>query len=310
MVPKSLPRGASMVGLAALGVAVMAAIVKWASAAFSIEFLLSVRMTAGMAMFLAARRLYFPELSLATAKPRLQVINGTVYVAAMYCLYSSLSSTPLPKALLLFNLAPILATAWNHFFRKIRQPWPAWLGTALGLAGVVLVMVPASERIGGVSWLALASGVLMSVVLVTSNMLGPTEPKERISFYVVLCGVVISLGAMSVVGVHYPAWQHSLFPPRDWASPFFEDTGLLAALLSLGLLTILVPALTSGAYHYASMGELGPFRYSGVLFAALIDWLVWSQFPAWNDVLAFALITAGGALAVWGRRAYTEGFET
>lgn len=97
MVPKSLPRGASMVGLAALGVAVMAAIVKWASAAFSIEFLLSVRMTAGMAMFLAARRLYFPELSLATAKPRLQVINGTVYVAAMYCLYSSLSSTPCPR---------------------------------------------------------------------------------------------------------------------------------------------------------------------------------------------------------------------
>jgi drug/metabolite transporter (DMT)-like permease len=40
--------------------------------------------------------------------------------------------------------------------------------------------------------------------------------------------------------------------------------------------------------------QLKPFRYVGVVFAALLDWLGWGQAPALYSVLGFVFITAGG----------------
>ena len=46
---------------------------------------------------------------------------------------------------------------------------------------------------------------------------------------------------------------------------------------------------TSAAYEHASVGEAGPFRYVGVVFAAFLDWLCWGQVPDLKSVLGIVI---------------------
>lgn len=290
-----------MISAAAMTVATMAAIVKWASEAFSVELLMLLRW--GLALILFALMWRFKDrISLATEHPWLQLLNALVYVGAVYCLYLSLQTTSLPEALLLYNLAPILAPMWNRLLLGRREPPLIWLGIALGFAGVLVVMLPGMGSLGGVPWLALASGVLMSLTMLLNGMLAKTEPKERTSFYSLLFGCGVCVLGVLITGVHFPDWQHSLFPPRDWARPLIMYPWVLSALLALGVFSLLVPLLNTGAYRYGSVGELGPFRYLGVIFAGVLDWAVWGVVPALTNLGGFLLIACGGTVVILVRK--------
>jgi drug/metabolite transporter (DMT)-like permease len=44
------------------------------------------------------------------------------------------------------------------------------------------------------------------------------------------------------------------------------------------------------------VGQTSPFRYFGVIFAGLVDWLAWGVVPDLSSLLGFLFIIAG---VVW-----------
>ncbi|MDX1319175.1 MAG: EamA family transporter, partial [Oceanospirillum sp.] len=55
------------------------------------------------------------------------------------------------------------------------------------------------------------------------------------------------------------------------------------------------------AFGLAPAGQLGPFTYGSVAFAALMGWWLWGEVLSLNTWLGIGLITGGGILAMLGK---------
>lgn len=293
------PRSELIIGgiysvLASLAVAIMAAIVKWGSHAFSSEFLTTIRFAAGFGtygLFLLIRHRALPYR---TSCPGLCSLMAVAWVGGIFCCYLAVRFIPLPDVVLLLYTSPLFAPLLNRFFLKKQESWIVWIGISLGFAGVVIVLRPVTGIMQIPALIGLLSGFLFAVRWVLSSHLCRTDSKEVQTFYSLAVGLAVCLGLLALTGLHVANWEHHLFPPRDWLRPWVMFPEVLLAVGTLGLFCMLQPWFTTAAYEHASVGQAGPFRYTGVIFAGLLDWLCWGHIPSLASVLGFVLITTGG----------------
>jgi drug/metabolite transporter (DMT)-like permease len=298
----SVPLGGLYATLSMVAVAVMAAVVKWASYGFSSEFLMVVRWAAGLLMF-GVYWLLTGRESLRTAKWRVQSLLGICWTLAVFVYYVSLRKIPLMDATMLLNTSSLFAPLLAFFFAGKRERWTVWAGTLIGFAGVVVVLRPGTGTIQPMALLALLSGFLLALrVYLNSQISG--EPTQRTTFYSLAVGLVLCLILLVAQGSHVapPDWQQMMFTPREVAKPMFVDSALVVAVVATGLLSMLQPLLVAWSVLYASVGEIAPFRYSAVVIAAAIDYFVWNQLPSWTKVLGLLLIGTGATVILMTRR--------
>ena len=298
----SIVLGAMYTTLAMTVVVLMASIVKWASHGFSSEFLMLIRWGTGLAVFvvfyLTTRR-----VSLRTSRWMVQSGVAICWTAAIFLYYLSVRYIPLMDATLLLNTSALFAPVLAWVFTDQREPPLVWAGLAIGFIGVLIVLRPGPEVFQPMALVALASGWLMAMRIFLLSQLGD-EPKQRTTFYSLAVGLGVILLLMAGTGfpVARPGWEDMLFTPSEMVQPLLVDTALIAAVVILGVMSLLQPLLTAWSLDYASVGQIGPFRYTAVVFAALIDWLVWNQLPTWTGIGGLLLIGFGGMLVVWASR--------
>jgi drug/metabolite transporter (DMT)-like permease len=134
----------------------------------------------------------------------------------------------------------------------------------------------------------------MAVRVYLNSQLGG-DSKECTTFYSLAAGLVVCLILFAIQSfpIAPPDWQQMMFTPREVAEPLFVNMALTLAVVSIGLLSMAQPLLVAWSLQYASVGEVAPFRYTAVVVAAVIDWLVWNQLPSWMSLLGFVLIAIG-----------------
>jgi drug/metabolite transporter (DMT)-like permease len=159
-----------------------------------------------------------------------------------------------------------------------------WAGAAIGFVGVIFVLQPQGGGFGVGEMAALGGALALAIAMMSVRWLGATEPTSRILFYYFLLSTLLSV-PIAVVD-----WQP--FPPRTWWW-----------LIALGFAQLFSQALIVFAYRYAPAEKVGPFIYSVIVFAALIDWIVWHHRPTLYAYLGMALVIGGGLCAVRARSA-------
>ena len=272
--------------LAAIVVAAMAAIIKWGSHAFSTEFLMVIRFGAGLLAFLIFALIQGHGIPYRAARPLLCSLLALFWAGALFCLYFAIRFIPLPDAVLLLNTSPLFAPLINRIVLKRTETRSVWLGIILGFIGVVIILRPGAEVFQLYALIGLMAGLFISVRLVINSYLSQTESKEVISFYSLWISFVLCLGVLALSGLHMTNWEHHLFPPQDWLRPWVIFPWAILAVGALGVCCMLQPWFTAAAYEHASVGQAGPFRYLGVIFAAFLDWLCWGVVPDLPSALA------------------------
>lgn len=187
----------------------------------------------------------------------------------------------------LFNLPMANATAINMgtplFITVIAVLWlrhrvgpRQWLAIAAGFAGVLLVIQPRADGFNAFAWLCLGSTVLHALRdLVTLRI-----PRDVPSIGVTLAtavAVTLLAGAVSLL--------------QGWGPWTWHQIGLLgaAAVFLAGGYQLIIRATRSG-----DLSMIAPFRYSGLLMAVLLGWVVWGDVPnalAWAGI---ALVLGAG----------------
>lgn len=282
--------------LAGVVVASMAVIVKWGSHAFSTEFLMVVRFGAGLLAFLTIILVRRQAVPYRASHLWLCFLMAASWVGGIFCLYIAVRFIPLTDAMLLLYTSPLWAPLLNRLFLKKTESPSVWLGIGLGLLGVIIVLRPGAGILQIHALVGLMAGVLIAIRLVATSFVAGRESKEVITFYSLAAGWLICLGVLALTGFHAANWEAHLFSVRDCLRPWIVFPAVFLAVAALGVLSMLQPWFTAAAYEYATVGEAGPFRYFGVVFAGLMDWLCWGQTPDLSSILGFLLITAGG---VW-----------
>jgi drug/metabolite transporter (DMT)-like permease len=148
---------------------------------------------------------------------------------------------------------------------------------ALGFLGVVVVLRPGSGLVTAAAIFGLLAGFLSAVAQTGVRQLTKTEPTVRIVIYFAMMGSSISALAL----------------PFVWVTP---APAVWAVIILMGLSATTGQLLMTKAYSHAPASQIGGFVYTGVIFAALMDWLRLGLTPSPYFFAGAVLVMASGAL--------------
>jgi drug/metabolite transporter (DMT)-like permease len=217
-----------------------------------------------------------------TTVPHLHLLRAVAGVGAMYSFYYVLGRLALADSMLLKLTTPIflplVAFVW---LRESISRW-ALLAVPVGFAGVILILNPT----GHWQWVALIGllgGLLAAIAKVTVRRLGRTEPATRIVFYFAVMGGLVSLLPLT--------WS--------WHMPTSHQWGWL---VSLGVVGTAGQLLLTRGYTIARAGNVGPFTYFSVVFAAIYGFVFWGETVDGMFIAGALLVMLAGLMVLNTRR--------
>jgi drug/metabolite transporter (DMT)-like permease len=210
------------------------------------------------------------------------LLRGLAGLGSMYCFFYALARLPLAEAVLLNYSLPVFMPLIEWAWLRERLPARLWRPIALGFAGIALVLKPGLALFEPAAAVALLSALLASLAQVGVRRLTATEPPQRIVFYFGVLSTSLSAPAAAL----------------DWRTP---PASLWLLLLALGAVATGGQLLLTRAYSLARAGRVGPFIYSSVVFAGLLDWMVRGALPDRLSLAGALLVAVAGVLALRGR---------
>ena len=271
--------GAALITASELLFATMGAAVKSAAAGLPLPMIVFFRSLFGLLPFLPLVLHGGP----AAFRPSpgvwpLYLLRAVVGLSAMSCFFYALAHLPLADGMLLKMTAPVFMPVIAAAWLAERPSRAALVAVPVGLAGVVLVLEP-TGRLAPAALVGLAGGALAAWAKVSVRRLTRTEPASR---------VVVAFAVLATaISAPFALWT--------WQTPSALQWGLL---LAVGLCATGGQWLLTRGYGAASPGQIGPFTYTSVLFAAAYGALLWGEIPDGAFVAGAALIVAAGLLAL------------
>ncbi|RXT20358.1 MULTISPECIES: DMT family transporter [unclassified Bosea (in: a-proteobacteria)] len=196
----------------------------------------------------------------------------------------ALGLLPLANITAIVMASPLLIVLLAVLLRIETVGWRRAVALAVGFLGVLIVMRPSADGFSLAALIALAGAGLVAVRDLTTRFISSDVPST-----------IISLTATIIVGL----MSFGMGALETWQSPWRIE------LLYLGLASILVTAgsfCIISAFRNTDVGVVAGYRYSVVLIAVLIGWLVWGETP---DKIAFAgiaLIVGSGLYTLHRQR--------
>ena len=215
---------------------------------------------------------------------KLQIARSTLMIGSSVFFVTALTYLPLADATALNYTTPTLVVVLAVIFLRERMTPSRLAFVVAGIAGMLLIVRPGAEIFHGASLLALGAAGCYASFQVITRMLAGDDPRVTL-FYPALIGTLL----MTLV---WP-WFGSRI------SMTWQDVGLLAAVGVLGTVGHFLFIL---AFNRAPASALTPFTYMQVVWATLVGWLVFQDFPDALTLLGMAVIVGSGLLLTWHER--------
>ncbi|MEU6563398.1 EamA family transporter [Nocardia nova] len=219
---------------------------------------------------------------------------GLLGVAGVQLLFFlAVARTPIGVAMVLVNLAPALVALWTRVVRRVRLPWPVWLGTGLALVGLALVaQIGPGARIDP---LGVAAGLGAAICSAGYFLLGEHGAARHDPAGLTAAGLAVGAIAVSIPAAPWTLPWELLGTPAELGG---ANVPVWTVLLILAVFGTVVPYLAGlAALRDLSSTAASVLAVVEPLIAALLAWALLGQrlTPA---QLAGALVLLSGALIV------------
>jgi drug/metabolite transporter (DMT)-like permease len=266
--------------VASLGFALMGVCVKLGAAHFTAAEMVFWRSL--LSMVAMAVLLWRMRMTVRTPRFGMHVHRGVSGFVALFMFFYSLTALPVATAMTLSYTSPLFVALLFSALTRTPLGWPMWITVIVGFLGAALLLQPTISP--DQLWPALvgvASGAVSAVAYWNvSQLVQADEPEERVVFY---------FGLFSVAGAL--VWML----PQQWHSITLDNAAPLAGVAIFG--TIGQLAMTR-AYGKGSAIVSAALSYSGIVFAAILGTLVFSDVLPLVAWLGIALIVVAGIVAV------------
>ncbi len=272
----SLGRGALAMILSAFAFAIMGVCIQICAQTLSNGMVVFFRNLSGL-VFLSPIVMRGGWGVLRTSHFKQHVVRGVAGLSSMYCFFYAVAHLRLADATLLNYTLPLFIPVVEALW--LGEPFPVRLAAplSLGFLGVVVVLRPGSGLVTGVAIIGLLAGLLSAVAQTGVRQLTRTEPTVRIVIYFAIMG-----SSISALGL-----------PFVWVTP---APAIWLTIVLMGLSATTGQLLMTKAYSYAPASQIGGFVYTGVIFAAFMDWLRLGLTPSPYFFAGTILVVAAGAL--------------
>jgi drug/metabolite transporter (DMT)-like permease len=209
--------------------------------------------------------------------PKGQVLRGVYTVTAGLFFFASLKYMTLAEATTIFYIAPIFMVLLGWLFMNEEPNVYCIVCVFVGFLGVITIYAPTELDFDFTSLLPLAAAIFYALSMLQIRRLSFVESPESIVLY----GSLVSL-AISLLGA-----------PLGWQWPNTTD---LLLLLAVGLFGGFAVYLFALAFRYVTIPQIAVFEYSAILWAILLGYLVWDEWPAARVWIGALLISSAGIM--------------
>lgn len=247
---------------------------------FQFLFLRSLGATA--LMFLLAWRAGVLRLPKVSKDRHLMYWRSLAEMAAAYFFLTALINMPIANVTAILQALPLTVALGAALFLNEEVGWRRFIAIGIGLVGVFLIVRP-----GGDGFNVFGIYALLAVVSVTIRDLAARQLTDEVPSLTVAAFGAFAILLFSAIGSVFGAtWK----PIGGW------DWIWLAG----SIVTIILAYLFSvSAMRVGDIGFVSPFRYTGLLVALILGFLVFNEWPDRVTLLGAAIVVATGLYTLW-----------
>ncbi|HEX9300856.1 MAG TPA: DMT family transporter [Casimicrobiaceae bacterium] len=214
----------------------------------------------------------------------LQLVRGSVLVFSSLCFFSALKFLPLADATAINYLTPVVVILLSVAVLKERMTRSRWAFVGVGFFGMLLIVRPGASILHGAALLGLGAASFYATYQLLTRKLSAEDPRVTL-FYPALVGTVLMTIVLPFIdrGAAMP-WTHMAL------------VALTGALGTLGHFLFIL------AFQRAPASALTPFTYMQIVWATLLGWLFFGNFPDGFTLTGIAIIAGSGLMLAWHER--------
>lgn len=205
-------------------------------------------------------------------------------IGATLLYLTALFNMPIAEATAILQFLPLAITAGAALFLAEPVGWRRWLATAVGFAGVLVVIRPGTAAFNGWSLVALASVACIVLRDLTTRRIGAEVPTVLLTF---LSSLTVTTAAAGFALT------------EEWRMPSARALAMigLAALFLLAGYYSIIETMRRG-----EVAVVAPFRYSVIIWAIVAGLLVFGERPDPVALAGTGIVMAAGLYTFFRER--------
>lgn len=211
-------------------------------------------------------------------------IRSVAELGATATFLAALVHMPLANLSAILQALPLAVTLAAAVFLKETIGWRRMSAILVGFAGVLIIIRPGPDGFEIWSLLGLASVGFVVVRDLSTRFLSREVPSVNVAIWA--AAAVMAMGGIVTAGQGWqPMTGHELLLVATAA--FFLLFGYMFSVMVM---------------RVGDISVIAPFRYTALLWAILLGWLFFGNFPDGLTLLGAALVVASGIFTLWRER--------
>ncbi|MDD9976856.1 MAG: DMT family transporter [Boseongicola sp.] len=239
-------------------------------------------------VWLAGRSLFVPRALFPTI-----VARAVLHILGIGMMFEALKYLPLADAVAIAFVMPFIMLALGHYFLGEAVGARRIIACGVGFIGTLMVVQPSFAAVGWPALLPLGVAIVFAFfMLLTRKVAKALDP---IDLQATSAGLALVMAVPIVVAGHtFDVTGATLTWPRvdDWS-----------LVIMLGLLGTLAHLAMTWSLRFAPSATLAPMKYLEIPAAAVIGWLVFSDFPNGLALIGIVVTVLAGLYIVMRERA-------
>ena len=216
-----------------------------------------------------------------TTRPLLHIARSITLMLGTITFFTALIYLPLPEAVAINFVAPLLVTAMSIPFLGEKVGPRRWAAIFVGFLGVLVIIRPGLGVMHWAAILPLLTAICYAGYQILTRIAGRTEDTKTSLFWTSTVGVFVM----------------SCIVPFVWKTP---DAIAWAIMITTGALFGFGHYLLIRAFEIAAVSTLSPFLYTQIIWVTIISIAVFDEFPDEFSILGTAIVISSG-LYIWHR---------
>lgn len=211
-------------------------------------------------------------------------LRSIAEIGSTYFFLSALFHMPIANLTAILQALPLTVALAAWVFLGEPLGWRRMVAILIGFVGVLLIIRPGGDVFSVWSLYALAAIASITFRDIIVRRMAKTTSTLSVAFMGALV-ITLAFGAMSVT--------------EEWAALDGRSIGLLS----------LASLFVFGGYIFSVMvmrvGEIGfvaPFRYTGLIWALVLGYLVFGDWPDQLTMIGASIVVAMGLFTLWRER--------
>ncbi|MGL4324019.1 MAG: DMT family transporter [Beijerinckiaceae bacterium] len=225
-----------------------------------------------------------------TKNPWQHLRRGLIGSGGMFLGFLGLAYLPLPDATALGYAAPLMVVVLAAVIVKETVRIYRWTAVAIGFVGVLIMLTPHLKSLsGGLASSAAALGVSFTLASTFCNAFATIEVRRLVQLEEKTGTIVFwMMMTTTVFGLFTVIW--------GWPMPSWQDALLM---LLMGILGGIGQILVTESYHHADTSLIAPFDYTSMIWATMIGWFLFGEWPQQTIIIGACIVIAAGLFVIW-----------